>query len=270
MWYNIGMKNQSAVVLAALALCAAHSFAAAPALAPTDLSGFGSLANSEPVEYGQLATNQFAKTMSIRFDLVQAGVALTNFPVLVKLSTAIDGFSYSDFVKANGGDLRFVDANGTLLPHEIDTWNESGVSTVWVKVPRLVKNGTITACYGFTGSGDPAPVNPKDVWDDDYVGVWHLGESAVPLKESSETSSDFTTAYGSTINFATNGIVGRDGVLPLRQRLNRADLRPDQQERRHGLVLPPGSDPGRMEPPRLYRRHDQDDFERPRRQERRF
>ena len=208
MWYNIGMKNQSAVVLAALALCAAHSFAAAPALAPTDLSGFGSLANSEPVEYGQLATNQFAKTMSIRFDLVQAGVALTNFPVLVKLSTAIDGFSYSDFVKANGGDLRFVDANGTLLPHEIDTWNESGVSTVWVKVPRLVKNGTITACYGFTGSGDPAPVNPKDVWDDDYVGVWHLGESAVPLKESSETSSDFTTAYGSTINFATNGIVG--------------------------------------------------------------
>ena len=200
------MKTQSAVVLAALALCAAHSFA----LTPAELSGFGLRSGSDPVEYGQLATNQYAKAMSIRFDLVQSGLALTNFPVLVKLSTAISGFSYSDFAKANGGDLRFADANGTLLPHEIDTWNESGVSTVWVKIPRLVKNGTITACYGFTGSGDPAPVDPKDVWDDDYVGVWHLGESALPLKESSETTCDFTRSAKTNQDpsYAAAGVVG--------------------------------------------------------------
>ncbi|MBQ6137763.1 MAG: LamG domain-containing protein, partial [Kiritimatiellae bacterium] len=57
-------------------------------------------------------------------------------------------------------------------------------------------------------------VNAKDVWDDDYVGVWHLGESAVPMKESSETSSDFTTAYGSTIEYAADGVVGGSVGFP--------------------------------------------------------
>ena len=167
-----------------------------------------------PAGYGPLATNLYAKSMNILFAGIQANVTLTNFPVLVKLSTAIDGFSYSDFNRQNGGDLRFADANGNLVPHEIDTWDESGISTVWVRVPLLKKKSYITAHYGFTGTGDPAAVDPKDVWDDDYVGVWHLGESGLPLKESSETSSDFETSHGETIHFATNGIVGGSVGFP--------------------------------------------------------
>ena len=163
----------------------------------------------QPVEYGPLAVGQYAKSMNVVFDGVQAGVVLTNFPVLVKLSAStISGFSYADFARPNGGDLRFADSNGTLLPHEIDTWNSNGVSTVWVKVPLLEKGATITAHYGFTGTGNPAPVNSKDVWDDDYVGVWHLGESALPLVESSATSSNFEQPYGSSIQYAAEGIVG--------------------------------------------------------------
>ena len=161
-----------------------------------------------PVGYGPLATNLYAKSMNVVFVGIQDNATLTNFPVLVKLSTAIDSFLYSDFNRPNGGDLRFADANGNLLPHEIDTWDESSVSTVWVKVPLLKKKSYITAHYGFTGTGDPAEVDPKDVWDDDYVGVWHLGESAVPMKESSETTSDFTTTNGTGIAFASQGIVG--------------------------------------------------------------
>jgi hypothetical protein len=166
----------------------------------------------QTVEYGPLATSAFAKSMSIRFDVIQAGVTLTNFPVLVKLSTAIDGFSYADFKKANGGDLRFADPDGNLVPHEIDTWNESGVSTVWVKIPRLTRNTIISAYYGCAGSV-PA-VNAKDVWDDDYVGVWHLGESVLPMKESSETSSDFESKFGDTIGYAAPGIVGGSVDFP--------------------------------------------------------
>ena len=37
---------------------------------------------------------------------------LTNVPVLVRLSTAISGFSYADFADANGGDLIFTDESG--------------------------------------------------------------------------------------------------------------------------------------------------------------
>ena len=161
-----------------------------------------------PAEYGPLATNLYARSMNVVFAGVQNGVVLTNFPALVRLSPSISGFSYADFARPNGGDLRFADANGNLLPHEIDTWNSNGVSTVWVKVPLLEKDAEITAHYGFTGTGNPAPVNSKDVWDDDYVGVWHLGESALPLKESSKTSSNFESAHGSSLHYAAEGIVG--------------------------------------------------------------
>ena len=36
---------------------------------------------------------------------------------------AIYGFHYADFARPNGRDLRFTDANGNLIPHEIETWN---------------------------------------------------------------------------------------------------------------------------------------------------
>jgi len=157
------------------------------------------------IEYGQLDQSAFAKKMDVTFS-GYSGTTLMDFPVLVKLSTAIDGFSYGDFQKENGGDLRFADSTGKLLPHEIDTWNPNGVSTVWVKVPSLAANAKITAYYGCA---NPPEVASKDVWDDDYVGVWHLGESALPLKESSETSSDFRTSTGSGIGYASAGIVGK-------------------------------------------------------------
>ncbi len=148
----------------------------------------------------------FTRKSTVAFGGVQQGIVLTNFPVLVKLSTAIPGFSYADFKRPNGAEIRFTDAGGDLLPHEVDTWNSNGVSTVWVKVPRLSKNATITAWYGCRHPVRALPTS--SVWDDDYVGVWHLGESALPLRESSETTRDFSSAAGSGIGYAASGIVG--------------------------------------------------------------
>jgi len=158
------------------------------------------------VETIEPAAVAYAKEVNVAFT-GYSGTALANFPVLVKLSQSIPGFRYADFTLPNGGDLRFFDAGGNLLAHEIDTWNPNGVSTVWVKVPTLSASTSIKAKYGCDGT--PPDVSAKDVWDDDYVGVWHLGESGVPMKESSETSSDFTRAYGSTIGYAADGIVGK-------------------------------------------------------------
>ena len=158
------------------------------------------------VSYGTLDASAFSKKVDVTFGGYSGTTTLTNFPVLVKLSTSINGFKYSDFRQSNGGDLRFMASNGKLLPHEIDTWNPSGVSTVWVKVPYLTGTATkITACYGCA---NPPTVNPKDVWDSNYVGVWHLGESALPLNESSKRSRDFSAAIGTGIGYASTGIVG--------------------------------------------------------------
>ena len=191
-------------------LCLPLAFLAAQALADTDNVTFRHLDGPVLQTAGANATagsfdiDAFAKKVDVTFS-GYSGTTLTDFPVLVKLSPAIQGFRYAHFCLPNGGDLRFADANGNLLPHEIDTWNSNGVSTVWVKVPSLSHDATITACYGC--AGELPTVDPKDVWSNGYVGVWHLGESALPMKDSSGASTGLTQSNG-TLRFAAEGIVG--------------------------------------------------------------
>ena len=125
-----------------------------------------------------------------------AGVA-TGVPALVRLDeSAIDGFDYGDFSLPNGGDLMFFDANGTPLPHEVDTWDETGESLVWVKLASTVENTKIVMCYG---NGTVSSEEPEDVWTD-YVGVWHFEEA---------TAATTAYSYGTYANStATTGIDG--------------------------------------------------------------
>ncbi|MEM7394970.1 MAG: hypothetical protein AAF492_21775, partial [Verrucomicrobiota bacterium] len=52
---------------------------------------------------------------------------LTNFPLLVELSTNLPGFRYDLLASAEGYDLRFWNSNRTVaLDYEIDTWNPGG------------------------------------------------------------------------------------------------------------------------------------------------
>ena len=67
---------------------------------------------------------------------------LTNFQALVKLTEGVGGFSYSDCAANDGSDLWFTDASGTTVyPHEVDTWNTSGESFVWVRLPEVLPTG---------------------------------------------------------------------------------------------------------------------------------
>jgi endoglucanase len=161
--------------------------------------------DDQPLTYGQLDLDSFSKRMTVLFAGYAGAETLTDFPVLVKLSSDIPGFSYSDFQMADGGDLRFADSSGKHIPHEIDTWNPNGVSTVWVRVPLLTASTSIFACYGCA---NPPPVQGKDVWNDDYVGVWHLGGASLPLRESSRKSVSFTQRNGRGLTFASPGVVG--------------------------------------------------------------
>ena len=63
-------------------------------------------------------------------------------------------------------------------------------------------------------AGELPEVAAKDVWDDDYVGVWHLGEASLPMKESSRTSTDFSTSSGSGGMLAMTRLRSRSMVPP--------------------------------------------------------
>ena len=58
---------------------------------------------------------------------------LTQFPVLVELNSSITGFTYNSFASTTGGDLRFYAADGEELPYEVETWDPTGTSRVWVR-----------------------------------------------------------------------------------------------------------------------------------------
>ena len=125
------------------------------------------------------AVAEFARGVKFTVAGYQGGEEVqTNFPVLVRLSTAISGFKYSDFY-ADGSDLSlidigFVDAEGHGLAYDIDTWNPLGESLVWVNLPRMT-NGTEFAMW-YRSSKTGKVLNSDNVWAD-YTGVWHLNES---------------------------------------------------------------------------------------------
>ena len=103
------------------------------------------------------------------------GAALTDFQVPVYLKEGKNGFSYAGYA-ADASDLRVTDlATGTLLPYEIETWNTSGTSVVWVKVPtfssatKLVFSGGDASAPQATGQGD-------SIWTDAYK-VFHFGDT---------------------------------------------------------------------------------------------
>jgi hypothetical protein len=136
---------------------------------------------------------------------------LLNFPVLVRLNN--DRINYGR-TQDNGSDLRFVDAAGNVLSHEIEQWNEGGESLVWVKVARINGGSTSDAIwmyYGndFTTDGQDA----QDVWEAGYLGVWHLSEISSGTHADSSASGNDAGRSGNVYEAAgaVNGAQRFDG-----------------------------------------------------------
>jgi hypothetical protein len=112
----------------------------------------------------------------LRFDAISIGENLTDFPVLIVLNNSrVDYANTQD----SGEDLRFIDADGTTqLEHEIEVWNETGTSFVWVKVPRIDMGSTTDHIWMYYGNPNAMDdQDPIDVWSSNYVMVQHLNET---------------------------------------------------------------------------------------------
>ena len=130
---------------------------------------------------------------------------LSNFPLLVRLSsTRLSWFNPAD-CGTGGADLRFALADGTLLSHEIDTWNPSGESFVWVNVPSLSADTEIKVYWGVKNASLAPAVNAADAWPD-YVAVYHLGEGDKIAYDSSANGYSATNA--AAVSLGTNPPVG--------------------------------------------------------------
>lgn len=141
---------------------------------------------------------------------------LSDFPVLVKLSQSIPGFVYSDVQSPDGWDLRFLNAAKTaVLPYEIERWNPSGESSVWVKLDVLTNNVTIHARWGNAAATDQKAYTTNGaVWNVGYRAVWHLNETEGTAVRDSTQNGVHGTAYGGPTFMAAgpaNGAHDYDG-----------------------------------------------------------
>ena len=120
------------------------------------------------------AADGFAKSVLFTTSGYRGSAPLADFPVLVRLSPAIEGFDYADF--GAGTNLLFRASGGAILPHEVDAWDTNGTSFVWVRVPSVAAETTFTMYYD--GASDAA-ADPAAVWSGaGYAGVWHMNEAS--------------------------------------------------------------------------------------------
>ncbi|MCR5413184.1 MAG: DUF2341 domain-containing protein [Kiritimatiellae bacterium] len=76
------------------------------------------------------------------------GTTYTDYSLLVKVSNGTpENFSY-EATAPDGSDIRFIDADGYSLPYVIETWNTSGTSSIWVKIPEYANGTEITMAWG--------------------------------------------------------------------------------------------------------------------------
>lgn len=98
--------------------------------------------------------------------------AQVDVPILVKLNPARIDYA---FTQPGGRDLVFVDSRGERLAHEIERWDATGNSTLWVRLDRLVSGDEpVFLYYGNSLAADSQ--QPAQVWRNGYAAVWHLSE----------------------------------------------------------------------------------------------
>ena len=151
-----------------------------------------------------------------KLDFTLSGYAgsstLNQFPVLLTFDSGITGFSYNSLASATAGDLRFYAANGEELPYEIETWDTSGVSRVWVRANSISGNNTvITAAWGDSSQATaPSYSFDGSTWSNGYEAAWHFQTvSGVLTTDSTANNRHLTAEGGATTGTGQvgNGIV---------------------------------------------------------------
>lgn len=143
----------------------------------------------------------YRKAIVINSDYVTGD--LTDFPVLVSFTDS----SFGTHIQDNGEDIIFLDSEGKKLSHEIESVATStGVLVAWVKIPSLssTEDTVLNMYYGNAGVGSQQ--DAENVWDDNFKGVWHLGDfDSTP---ATTTMPDFLDSTSNNNDGSSQNMIG--------------------------------------------------------------
>jgi hypothetical protein len=141
---------------------------------------------------------------------------LRDFPALIRLSVAgVNGFSYNSFLakdlqdKSTGYDLRAFDANGRILPYEIENWDPEGVSEIWVRTYDLNTSNAITLAWGNSAETDIEPYTyDGSVWTNNFAAVYHMNKAVLGKQTDSGPNANHATDSGFVDGNSTLEVAG--------------------------------------------------------------
>jgi len=144
----------------------------------------------------------------------RGGSTLTDFPVLISI---INDMSLSNIAKSSGDDICFYASNsGVLLKHELEYYT-NGTLIAWVKIPSLTTVSGENEIYMYYGHAASASMHdPTNVWDVNYVGVWHKNDSNTTTIHDSTQNANHGTKTGANEPSEIIGKIGKcqeyDGI----------------------------------------------------------
>ncbi len=149
--------------------------------------------------------SSWLKRRKISFDNSDQSENLVNFTVLIKLNSSRIDYSK---LKDSGADIRFVDEdNITQLSYEIEHWNESKNSFIWVKVPQIDSSSNSDYIWMYYNNDDAdSAENASSTWDSNYMMVHHFNGSSLP-GDSTSNNNDVVANNGAAYT-ATSGLLG--------------------------------------------------------------
>ncbi len=150
--------------------------------------------NAQPAGYG------YGKTITVDASQVIGSSALTDFPVMVRISGDSDlrnTVNGGHVEHSSGYDIIFTadQAGTTVLDHQVESYDGStGDFVAWVKIPSL-SNAVDTDFYMFYGNCSvSASSSTTNVWNSNYDAVYFLHDD---FQDSTANNNDGTNS-GST------------------------------------------------------------------------
>ncbi len=150
------------------------------------------------------------RKVKLTIDNTKVSVNLTDFPVLITKDNLPDEVLDADGsfpALSDGGDIRITtDEAGTteisveIQEFTIDNDPANGVAFIWTKVPSVSSSVDTDIWVWYNNSGANIPgrtdtFGSENVWDSNFVGVWHL-------HEGTSTDADF---YKDATSHANHG-----------------------------------------------------------------
>ena len=105
---------------------------------------------------------------------------LYDFPVLVVINSTIG--SYCD----GGKSIRFYKNSTVQYYYEIDTWNSSSSSFVWVNVTHVYDDIDTVFYLYYNNTNAVSNSSGLNTWNKNYIAVYHMNSTTTTLWDSTE------------------------------------------------------------------------------------